>query len=33
MHRTGFILQYDYARLINAEHIVNNVLAVHVRWV
>lgn len=33
MHHTGFIVQYDYARLINAVHIVNDVLAVHMRWV
>lgn len=33
MHRTSFVLQYDYARLIDAEHIVNNVLAFHMYWI
>ena len=33
MRHTGFVLQHDDARLVNAEHIVNDVLAVHMRWV
>lgn len=33
MHRTGFVLQYNYARLIDAEHIVNNVLAFRMCWI
>lgn len=30
---TCFIFQNDYARFIDAEHIVNNVLATHMGWV
>lgn len=33
MQRTGFVLQYDYAGFIDTEHIVNDVFAVHMRWV
>lgn len=32
-HHTCFVLQYDYARLIHAEHVVNDVLAIHMRRV
>lgn len=33
MQHTSFVLQYNYACFIDTEHIVNNVLAIDMRWV
>lgn len=30
---TCFIFQHDYARLINMEHVVNNMFATNMGWV
>lgn len=33
MQHTSFVLKYNYACFIDTEHIVNNVLAIDMRWV